>query len=151
MHRERSLWSGFIRSAETFPDRPAVYVEGATFTYRDLRERASRLAATIQMHQSSADTPLTAVFAYRTPTAFSGVLGALLAGNGYVPLNRTFPIERSECKSIIVDTGSAPQLGELLGHSQNSLTILLPDIEDAEPLQAQCWCSAHAAAPIRVG
>ncbi len=68
-----------------------------------------------------AATPLTAVFAYRSPTAFVGVLGSLLAGNGYVPLNRTFPIERtqimferSECSTIVVDQGSLPQLGTLL-------------------------------------
>ena len=39
--------------------------------------------------------PLTAVFAYRSPVAFTGVLAALLRGHGYVPLNRTFPPART--------------------------------------------------------
>lgn len=144
MQRERNLWNGFVRSAEAFADRPAVLVEGSSVSYRELREEACRIAATIQKHQRSGDPSLTAVFAYRSGTAFSGVLGALLAGNGYVPLNRTFPIDRtramlqrSECKSIILDAGSTPQLGELLRNSQNSLTILMPDIEDTEQFKAQ--------------
>ncbi|MHB8616308.1 MAG: amino acid adenylation domain-containing protein [Candidatus Acidiferrales bacterium] len=127
-----------------FPDRPAVLAEGKTFTYKELRETACRIAATIQGHQDSSTTPLTAVFAYRSPTAFIGVLGSLLAGNGYVPLNRTFPVDRtramfarSECNSIVVDIGSLPQLDKLLEESQKALLVLLPDIENVEPLRKQ--------------
>src|ERR1700683_1449762 len=119
MRKDRPLWTGFMRSAETFPDRPAVVAEAKTLTYRELRERACRIAATIQTHPSI--TPLTAVFGYRSPTAFAGVLGSLLAGNGYVPLNRTFPVAQtqrlfycSECSSVVVDSGSLPQLAKLL-------------------------------------
>lgn len=142
MPKERSLWTGFMRSAERFAERPAVIVEGKSTTYEQLRDRACRIAATIQEHRGSADTPLTAVFAYRSATAFMGVLGSLLAGNGYVPLNRTFPLdrtkvmfERSECSSIIVDAGSLPQLDRLLEESQKALLVVLPDIENAEPFR----------------
>ena len=77
------------------------------------------------------------MFAYRSPTAFAGVLGSLLAGNGYVPLNRTFPVdrtqvmfERSECSSIVVDAGSLPQLDKLLEESQKALLVVLPDYRE---------------------
>jgi amino acid adenylation domain-containing protein len=142
MTNDRALWAGFMRSAEKFADRPAVVAEGKTLTYEDLRERACRIAATIQGHQDGSATPLTAVFAYRSPTAFAGVVGSLLAENGYVPLNRTFPVDRtqamfarSECSSIVVDTGSLPQLDKLLDESQKRLLILLPDAEDVESLR----------------
>ncbi|MGA2844801.1 MAG: amino acid adenylation domain-containing protein [Candidatus Acidiferrales bacterium] len=144
MRKDRPLWTGFMRSAETFPDRPAVVAEGKTLTYKELRERACRIAATIQGRQNGSITSLTAVFGYRSPTAFAGVLGSLLAGNGYVPLNRTFPIDRtqamfarSECSSIVVDAGSLPQLDKLLEESPKALLILLPDIENVEPLKKQ--------------
>ncbi len=144
MRKGRPLWVGFMRSAEMFPDRPAVVAEGKTLTYRELRERACRIAATIQGHQNSSIAPLTAVFGYRSPTAFAGVLGSLLAGNGYVPLNRTFPVDRtqvmfarSECNSIVVDAGSTPQLDKLLEESSKALLILLPDLENVEPLKKQ--------------
>jgi len=144
MMKDRALWNGFVRSADRFPDRPAVVAEGKILTYKELRERACRIAATIQVHQDALKTPLTAVFAYRSPTAFAGVLGSLLAGNGYVPLNRTFPVDRtqamfarSECSSIVVDAGSLPQLDKLLKESSKALLILLPDIENVEPLKKQ--------------
>jgi hypothetical protein len=63
--------------------------------------------------------------------AYAGVLGALLAGHGYVPLNRTFPVERtrimlkrSMCRSIVVDTASEAQLDALLGGIETSLLLL---------------------------
>ena len=111
---QRALWSGFLRSSEKFADRPALFAESKFLKYSELRETACRVAATIQAHLDPGKTPLTAVFAYRSPTAFIGVLGSLLAGNGYVPLNRTFPIERTQvmlersgCRSIVVDRGLA--------------------------------------------
>jgi amino acid adenylation domain-containing protein len=142
MKKDRTLWIGFMKSAEKFPDRPAVVAEGKTLTYKELRERAWRIAATIQGHQDASTTLLTAVFAYRSPTAFAGVLGSLLAGNGYVPLNRTFPadrtqamVARSECGSIVVDAGSLPQLDKLLEEAQGALLVLLPDVEGVESLR----------------
>ena len=134
---QRALWSGFLRSAEKFADRPAVFAESKSLKYRELREASCRIAATIQAHSDPAKTPLTAVFAYRTPTAFIGVLGSLLAGNGYVPLSRTFPIERTQtmlersgCRSIVVDEGSLPQLNKLLETAPSPLLVLTPDVLD---------------------
>ena len=135
---QRALWMGFMRSAERFPDRPAVIVQGTSLSYRQLREAAIRIAASIQAHQEDSWTRLTAVFAHRSATAFAGVLGALLAGNGYVPLNRTFPVtrsrlmfERSLCRSIIVDAGSLPQLDALLDRENGHLLVIAPDLEDS--------------------
>ncbi|HXM65056.1 MAG TPA: amino acid adenylation domain-containing protein [Terriglobales bacterium] len=123
-----------MQSAERFPERPAVFAEGRTLSYHELQGLATRIAATIQAHPGFSQVPLTAVFGYRSPTAFAGVLGALLAGNGYVPLNRTFPpertevmFERSECRSIVVDTGSLHQLGQLLDRADAPLLVMLPD------------------------
>src|ERR1700736_4246732 len=131
------MWSGFLRSSERFADRPALFAESKFLKYSELREVACRVAATIQAHRDPAETPLTAVFAYRSPTAFIGILGSLLAGNGYVPLNRTFPIERTQvmlersgCRSIVVDEGSLPQLNKLLEHASSPLLLLTPDVLD---------------------
>jgi amino acid adenylation domain-containing protein len=134
---QRGLWMGFMRSAERFPNRPAVIVQGTSLSYRQLRKTAIRIAASIQAHQEGSWTPLTAVFAHRSATAFAGVLGALLAGNGYVPLNRTFPLtrtrlmlERSQCRSIVVDAGSLPQLDALQDGDNEQLLLIAPDLED---------------------
>jgi len=128
---------GFMQSAERFPERTAVVVEGMSISYRQLRETAIRVAATIQRYQKDSWTPLTAVFAHRSATGFTGVLGTLLAGNGYVPLNRTFPVartrlmlERSQCRSMIMDAASLPQLDALLDGDNRQLLLIAPDLED---------------------
>ena len=134
----RSLWSGFSTSAQRFPERPAVTVDGRVLTYAELYQIACQIASTIQAYPGFRSSKLTAVFAYRSATAFAAILGSLLAGNGYVPLNRTFPIERtrtmlerSDAGSIIVDEGSLPQLEGLLDIAR-PLLILLPDLPDVE-------------------
>jgi amino acid adenylation domain-containing protein len=54
-----------------------------------------------------------------------------------VPLNRTFPVtrtqlmfERSQCRSIIVDAGSLPQLDAVLDGENGQLLVIAPDLED---------------------
>jgi len=138
----RPLWSGFVRSAREFPDRPAVLVEGKHLSYAQLLGDAQRVAATIQRHGGSSG--LTGVLAYRSATAFTGILGSLVAGNGYVPLNRTFPaertlamFERAECDSIVVDSGSLPQLEKLLDKAQKRLLVMLPEVVDVGPFQVR--------------
>lgn len=137
------LWAGFSTAAKQFGDRPALLADGQTLTYAELDEAARRIAATLQLRGSN-EPPLTAVFAYRSPTAFSGVLGTLLAGNGYVPLNRTFPVarsrvmfERAGCRSLIVDQGSLAQVAELLEGHTETLLLLVPDIDDVSDLRRE--------------
>jgi len=138
------LWPGFWRSSQAFPQRPAIVAEGQTLNYAELRDLACRIAATIQKYPEFSSTPLTAVFAYRSVTAFAGVLGALLSGNGYVPLNRTFPegrtkvmFERSEARTLIVDAKSLPQLDALLEGVQQRVLVILPHIAEVSALQAK--------------
>ena len=142
--RERLVWTAFLRSCEKFPDRPAVEVAGCELSYKQLGQRAQRLAATIQANARPGEVALTAVFAYRSHTAYAAVLGALMAGHGYVPLNRTFPIDRtrlmiekSRCRLLVVDEGSEPQLSELLRGLATPIVILCPDRADATEASAK--------------
>jgi amino acid adenylation domain-containing protein len=110
-------------------------------TYTELAQRAKGIAATIQNRTAADATPLTAVFAQRSETASAALLGALLAGHGYVPLNRTFPVERTRLmlaqslsSTLILDAGSEPQLDGLLAGFERSLLLLCPDRADASEL-----------------
>jgi len=143
LQSNRLLWSGFLRSCAEFPKRCAVDVGGRETTYGELGDRAKSLAATIQAGSPADGLPLTAIFAYRSQTAYAGVLGALMAGHGYVPLNRTFPVERSRlmlersmCRSLIVDRESEAQLGELLSGADQPLLLICPDRTDVAELAA---------------
>jgi amino acid adenylation domain-containing protein len=142
--RERLVWGAFLRSCEKFPDRPAIEVTGSQLSYSELGERARRLAATIQANARPGEVPLTAVFGYRSHTAYAAVLGALMAGHGYVPLNRTFPIDRtrlmlekSMCRTLVVDKESESQLSELLRGLATPMVILCPDRADVTEASAK--------------
>jgi amino acid adenylation domain-containing protein len=140
----RGLHDGFLRSAAQDPARPALEVAGVTLTYGELLERASGLAATLQAAVPQSATPLTAVFAYRSATAFAGVLGALLRGHGYVPLHPRFPVdrtrsmlERAGCEAVIVDSGAASHLDELLDGIERRLVLVLPEHDDVAAIRTR--------------
>jgi acyl-CoA synthetase (AMP-forming)/AMP-acid ligase II len=138
------IYEGFLRSSHEFPHRPALEVANRVVTYSDLQQRAFQLAATLQKYDQSNQPPLTAVFGYRSVTVFTGILAALLRGHGYVPLNRTFPpertklmLERSGCRALVVDELSAAQLPRVLEGLSNKLLILMPDEPDPHEFAAR--------------
>jgi amino acid adenylation domain-containing protein len=140
----RLLWSGFLESSARFPNRGAVEIAGHEISYQRLAQRAKRLAATIQEGAGQGAVPLTGIFAYRSETAYAGVLGGLMAGHGYVPLNPTFPIdrtrlmlERSMCRSLIADARFGPQLEKLLSGFPLPLLVICPDLNDVTELAKQ--------------
>jgi len=141
MNSTRNLLTDFLRPCEEFPNRGAIDLGGQQISYKDLGNRAKSLGATVRSALPAAEIPLTAVLGYRSQTAYAGVLGAFMAGHGYVPLNPTFPIartklmlERSMCRSVIVDTRSEPQLEKLLSSIDASLVIICPDRNDVSEL-----------------
>ena len=89
MNMPQTLLTAFLRSSEEFCDCEAIDVGGQATTYEHLANRAKSLGATVRRALPSAEIPLTAVFGYRSQMAYAGVLDALMAGHGYVPLNPT--------------------------------------------------------------
>ena len=101
----------FLRSAVAFPERPALEVAGVTLTYNELHRRALGIARLLLERDPGSGGPqLSAVFASRSVEAFAAVLGILLRGHGYVPLNPRFPVlrnrdmlQRAGCRVVVVD------------------------------------------------
>jgi amino acid adenylation domain-containing protein len=140
--RFQSLIHGFQESAERFPARPALFVDGECLSYRDLQCAAGKLASMIVRHEQ-VSFPLGAVWAYRSRTAYTGVLGVLAAGKGYVPLNPRFPIERtrrmlilSGCNVLVVGKECLAQLPNLLSQMDRPLTVILVGAAVADDLAA---------------
>jgi amino acid adenylation domain-containing protein len=130
------LLSGFARSLEAFGERPALEVDGEKLSYGELGERAARIGAAIAASSPDGAPPLTAIYAARSSTAFAGVLGALWAGHGYVPLNPHFPAQRcremllrSGCRTIVADETGAAHLEELLEGIEDPPAVIVPDAE----------------------
>jgi amino acid adenylation domain-containing protein len=144
-----TLRAGFVRSAARFAERPALHVDGAEHSYASLLSYARRIAATLLREEPAgsrgADAPkLTAVFGHRHLETFAGILGALLRGDGYVPLNPIFPTDRTRAmlvrsgvRSVVVDASGLAQLDEVLKDVAGSLVILAPGVDDLSELAAR--------------
>jgi amino acid adenylation domain-containing protein len=141
MNVPRTLLTPLLSSSEEFFNRAAIDIRGQQITYKNLASRAKSIGATVRKVLPSSEIPLTAVFGYRSETAYVAVVGALMGGHGYVPLNPKLPVERTKlmlersmCRSLIVDAGSMVQLEGLLSGISASLLIICPDQNDVSDL-----------------
>lgn len=82
----------FADSARRHADRPALSVNGAVLSYRELAKTADHLAARLGPVPAGARIGL---LASRTPLAYAGYLAVLRAGATVVPLNPMFPPQRN--------------------------------------------------------
>ena len=133
--RHRTLISGFLRSLRVHPNRVALELGEQLLTFAELWERAGRIAHSLHQCLDPA-APLVALFASRSVTAYSGILGILATGRGYVPLNPKFPVERtlsmlsaSGCKAVVVGTECVEAVKALLPRISEPLVWILPDRE----------------------
>jgi amino acid adenylation domain-containing protein len=75
-----------------FSERPALWVKGQTYTYAEIERLASAIASHVRT--ANLQTRRVAILADRNEVAYAGILGALLAGCTYVPLNPRFSAAR---------------------------------------------------------
>ena len=147
----RSLRSGFLRAAAEFGERPGLVVKGRTLAYRDIEETARRWAAVL-VERRPGRLERVGVFAYRSEAAYIGTLASLFAGAAFVPLNRTFPpertrsmLQRAALDALIVDRGSASQLSTVLKGMESPPVVLAPDADtDLSAVLPDLRCGAEA-------
>ncbi len=128
----------FFKSCITHPAAPALWVDGVTYSYADLAHRALSIgreiravttAAAHATHQSTAPvapvrTPCL-LFASRSVDAYAGLLGALHAGCGYIPLSPKSPEERN--LQVIRTSGARVVLVDNKWHAEwNALCAVAP-------------------------
>ena len=75
------------------PDALALAWDGGTFSYRDLDDRASRLARRLRDLGVGPESRVGLAIG-RSPALAVGILGILKAGAAYVPLDPAYPAER---------------------------------------------------------
>jgi amino acid adenylation domain-containing protein len=134
---QRTLASGFVRSVELFPERPALDVAGTTISYEELHRRALAIAGVLVRTADGNGPRLTGVLGSRSAGTFAAILGVLLSGDGYVPLNASYPaarnreiLERSGCRTIIADDGLRDTAEEVLAGMAAPARLLLADAAD---------------------
>jgi len=128
-----SLRSGFLRHAASDADAPAFVVRGVTCSYGRMEEAARRWARAL-VDVSGGRAERVGLFAYRSAVAYTGTMAALFAGAAYVPLNPTFPPDRTsamiasaDLDAVIVDSACLPQVAQLGALSQ--IPLLIPEVE----------------------
>lgn len=122
----------FLRSVRRYPSHPALKVEEQVITYSELSQMAHGVARTIAEHETES-RPLGAILAHRSVTAYVGILGILLSGKGWMPLNSAVPLQRnlemlsaSGCNVLLVGKEYLGYLPALLRDVVESMTVILP-------------------------
>ncbi|WP_038035189.1 amino acid adenylation domain-containing protein [Thioalkalivibrio sp. ALE30] len=136
------LLNRFLESVKQFPERPALDVDGAVLSYRELFDTSADAAAALDAMLDMDRPARVGVLAQRSLAMYQGILGTLLAGHTLVPLNPSFPTERSLAMveqaglaAVFVDAGSLQRLEELLASVSAGLVVVLPDTKLLEGLR----------------
>ncbi len=132
----RTLRSGFLANARSRGASPAVVVRGTAHTYGDM-DRTARCWAAALMSSVGGRPERIGIFAYRSDVAYSATLAALYAGATYVPLNPTFPpekthsmVQQADLDAVILDKACLAQAEQVLG-KRPTLPVLTPEFERA--------------------
>ncbi len=100
------LHERFEEQVRRSPDAVAVTYDGRFLSYRELNERANRLAHHLRRLGVGAET-LVALCLERSLELPVAILGVLKAGGAYVPLDPDYPAERIE---FVLEDSGAPVL-----------------------------------------
>ena len=156
---EFGLHGGFLRSAAAHPARPAIEVGGVTLSYAQLRSRALAVSAALTA-ATAKPKPKVGVLASRSVDMYCGILGALMSGGTLVPLNPSFPPERTrqmidlaEVEALVVDDEAEQALVALLGSCRTALTVVASPVLAARlaerwPMHRIVSSTAHAGTPV---
>ncbi|NML39133.1 amino acid adenylation domain-containing protein [Chitinophaga sp. G-6-1-13] len=97
------------KSVTSFPDNIAVSSAGQSLTYSELHRRASLVAGSLQQCPDFSRQEVIALLLPRSADLLAGMIGCLLAGVTYLPIDASEPVERITlllesacCRKIIV-------------------------------------------------
>ncbi|MGI9072211.1 MAG: non-ribosomal peptide synthetase [Bryobacteraceae bacterium] len=111
----------FEEQVDRTPDATVLVFENQQLTYRELNNRANRVAHHLSGLGVYPDA-LVGICAERCPDMIAGLLGILKAGGAYVPLDPRYPSDRlalmledSELKVLVTQTPLRPKFHEFRG------------------------------------
>lgn len=126
---EELLHEFFESAADRESERPAIICGPTELTYRELEQRANRLAHCLRARGIGSEDRV-AILLPRSERVYEAMLGVLKAGAAYVPLDPEIPTDRLEF--ILADSG-AKCLVTVAGRADGVATPrLLLDVNAAE-------------------
>jgi len=117
--RDLCIHDFFEGQVERTPDATAVICEDERLTYRELNDRANRVAHYLRA-QGVGPEVLVGICVERSIEMLVGILGILKAGGAYVPLDPAYPKDRT---AAILEDARAPIL-----LTQQTAAKMLPDL-----------------------
>jgi aspartate racemase len=133
----------FESQVERSPDAVAVVFDAKQLTYRELNQRANRLAHELRKRGVGPEVPV-GICMERSPEMIVGVLGILKAGGAYVPLDPAYPNERL---ALMLCDARAPVL-----LTQKALIEKFPDYHgETLCLDVLSWGMSHECEENPVG
>ncbi len=126
----------FEEQLERTPDAAAVIFRGQQLSYRELNEKAARLARRLQELGAGPDV-IVGICADRSLEMMVGLLGILKAGAAYMPLDPAFPLDRrqfmledSRAPILVTEEHLATQFPQTRAE-----TVLIRSVWDGPPAQ----------------
>src|SRR5580692_10002708 len=102
--KDKTVVDLFREQVERTPDNVAVVFEEEEMSYRELNERANRLAHYLKDRYRIGPDDLVCLCVDRSEHMLTGILGVLKAGGAYVPMDPGYPEERIQF--VVRDTGA---------------------------------------------
>jgi amino acid adenylation domain-containing protein len=130
--RELGIHQLFERQAALTPEGTALVCGDKSLTYRELNERADRLAAAL-LRRGTWANKLIALLVPRSLEMVVGMLGILKAGAAYVPIDPDYPQERirymleDSCSQMVLHTGNLD--ASLLPAEAGAIDLAAPAVQ----------------------
>ncbi len=101
--RDNTVHQLFEEQVEKKPDQIAIEFEDKKLTYKELNEKANRLARTLR-EKGVIEDSIIGIAVNRSLEMMVGILGILKAGGAYLPINPAYPEER--IRYMLEDSGA---------------------------------------------
>ena len=141
----QTIHERFERQAAATPDAIAVSFEGERLTYRELNERANRLAHQLRALGVGPEV-LVGLSLDRGIDLVIGILGILKAGGAYLPLDPSYPRERLrfmiEDAQLRLVLTNGPELIEFADETGVQLVDLTSALEEIRPASCTAWANS---------
>ena len=122
LEHRKTISQIFEEQVERTPDNTALVYENKQLTYKELNERANKLAYYIRELCNIKPDTLICLYLHRSEQMIIAILAVLKAGGAYVPIDPIYPNERTSC--ILEDTSAKLLLTNEI-HKQKLQTLVI--------------------------
>ena len=137
------IHQGLDRSADRYPEHPAMRFKGQSLTYAELAQRSNQLANFL-LEQGVSRGDHIGVYLNKSLETVIAIYGIMKAGAAYVPLDPKSPVARlvgiiedCELKGIISEKNKKSSLQEV-AIAQNKLKFII-GLSDIEGVSSYSW------------